>query len=56
MDGNGNIQVNPLGNKSLQYRLIIKLDNLELNVNMLMSIAKIIGGSVRIVRKDNKVV
>ena len=27
MDGNGNLQINHLHRKSLQYRLIIKLNN-----------------------------
>jgi len=32
----------------LQYRLIIKLSNITSNYNMLIKIAKVIGGSVRI--------
>ena len=49
MDGDGSIQVNHSRNKNLQYRLVIKLLNLESNYNMLVTIAKIIGGTVRIV-------
>jgi len=48
MDGNGSIQVNHWRQKSLQYRLVIKLSYLESNYNMLIKIAKVIGGSVRI--------
>jgi hypothetical protein len=55
MDGNGNIQVNNLGIKSLQYRFIIKLDNTYRNYNMLLNIAKTIGGVVIIVNKKNKI-
>jgi len=52
MDGNGSIQVNHCRNKSLQYRFVIKLSNLISNYNMLIKIAKVIGGSVRITGKD----
>lgn len=52
MDGDGSIQVNHWRKKTLQYRLVIKLKNLKLNYNMLISIAKVIGGSVRIVKGD----
>jgi len=52
MDGDGSIQVNHWKNKILQYRLVIKLKNLNSNYNMLINIAKVIGGSVRIVKKD----
>lgn len=54
MDGDGSIQVNHWRNKSLQYRLIIKLSNLESNHNMLIKIAKIIGGTVRITGKNKE--
>jgi hypothetical protein len=47
MDGKGRIQVNR-GKKLLQYRLIINLSNSEYNLNMLILIAKIVGGTVRI--------
>lgn len=48
MDGDGSIQVNHWRHQSLQYRLIIKLSNITSNYNMLIKIAKVIGGSVRI--------
>ena len=48
MDGDGNIQVNHWRNNSLQFRIIIKLSNIKSNYNMLIEIAKVIGGSVRI--------
>lgn len=56
MDGNGSIQVNHWRKKSLQYRLIIKLNNIESNFIMLIKIAKVIGGSVRIVKKNKDVI
>ena len=56
MDGDGSIQVNHWRNKSLQYRLIIKLFNLKSNYNMLIKIAKVIGGTVRITGKDADVI
>lgn len=52
MDGDGSIQVNHWLKKSLQYRLIIKLKYDILNFNMLILIAKTIGGNVRIVKQD----
>lgn len=48
MDGDGSIQVNHWREQSLQYRLIIKLSNTKSNNNMLIIIAKVIGGTVRI--------
>lgn len=51
MDGDGSIQVNHLRSKYLQYRLIIKLSNLPSNYKMLIEIAKVIGGTVRIPSK-----
>jgi len=48
MDGDGSIQVNHWRHQSLQYRLVIKLSNITSNYNMLIKIAKVIGGSVRI--------
>jgi cytochrome c oxidase subunit 1 len=56
MDGGGSIQVNPLRKKSLQYRLIIKLTYLDSNYNMLIEIAKVIGGTVRITNKGKDVI
>jgi|SRR5208282_4349752 len=55
MDGNGNIQVNHLNSKSLQYRLVIKLSNSEYNYNILLKIAKNIGGVVIIVKNKQEV-
>ena len=52
MDGDGSIQVNHSRNKNLQYRLVIKLLNLESNYIMLIKIAKVIGGAVRTVGND----
>ena len=56
MDGNGNIQINHTHKKYLHYRLIIKLNNLKLNYNMLINIAKTIGGSVKVVNSDKEVI
>jgi hypothetical protein len=56
MDGDGSIQVNHWRMKSLQYRLIIKLSNLESNYNMLLNIARTIGGIVRIVNNKKEVI
>jgi cytochrome c oxidase subunit 1 len=56
MDGDGTIQVNHWKMKNLQYRLVIKLSNLENNYLMLVKIAKTIGGIVRIVNKKKEVV
>jgi hypothetical protein len=56
MDGNGSIQVNHRCKKSLQFRLIIKLKNLMANYNMLIEIAKVIGGTVRIVNDKREVI
>ena len=56
MDGDGSIQVNHWRNKSLQYRLVIKLSNLPRNYNMLVRIAKVIGGNVRITGKGADVI
>lgn len=56
MDGDGSIQVNHWRKKSLQYRLIIKLSNIKSNYNMLIEIAKVIGGTVRITGKGKDVI
>lgn len=56
MDGDGSIQVNHWRKKSLQYRLIIKLSNIKSNYNMLIQIAKVIGGTVRITDKSANVI
>ena len=46
MDGYGSIQINICRKQSLQYRLILELSNLKSNFNMLIKIAKVIGGTV----------
>jgi len=51
MDGDGSIQVNHWRKKSLQFRLVIKLSNIISNYDMLIKIALVIGGSVRITGK-----
>ena len=56
MDGDGSIQVNHRRGQPLQYRLIIKLSNLKSNYNMLIEIAKVIGGTVRITGKGKDVI
>lgn len=54
MDGCGDIQVNNLGNKLLQYRLIIKLNNNKFNYDMFIDIIKVIGGKLKI--KNNNII
>jgi hypothetical protein len=56
MDGDGSIQVNHWRKQSLQYRLIIKLSNIKSNYNMLIEIAKVIGGTVRVTSKGSDVI
>jgi len=56
MDGDGSIQVNHWRMKSLQYRLVIKLSNLQNNYDMLLKIAKTIGGLVRVVNNKKEVI
>jgi len=56
MDGDGSIQVNHWRKQSLQFRLVIKLSNLQSNYNMLIKIATVIGGSVRITGRDKDVI
>lgn len=56
MDGDGSIQVNHWRKQYLQYRLIIKLSNIKSNYNMLVQIAKVIGGTVRIIGKRADVI
>ena len=56
MDGDGSIQVNHWRRSSLQYRLVIKLSNITSNYEMLVKIAKFIGGNVRITEKDKDVI
>ena len=47
MDGKGSIQVNHWRKKNLQYRIIIKLSNLESNVQMLIKIKHQFKGHIR---------
>lgn len=49
MDGHGSIQVNHWRKKTLQYRVLIKLQNIPSNVLMLKHIAAVIGGKVSLV-------
>jgi hypothetical protein len=56
MDGDGSIQVNHGRQQSLQYRLVIKLSNIKSNYNMLVEIAKVVGGTVRITGKEADVI
>lgn len=53
LDGDGSIQINHCNKKYLQYRLVIKLKNLQENEEMLRKIGKYIGGRVL---KDNEIV
>ena len=50
MDGDGSIQVNHWRKKNLQFRLIIKLSNLNSNVQMLKKIQTLFKGHVRITK------
>jgi len=56
MDGDGSVQVNHWKKKNLQYRLVIKLSHLKSNYDMLITIAKVIGGTVRIVNNKTEVI
>ena len=56
MDGDGSIQVNHWRQQFLQYRLVIKLSNIKSNYNMLVEIAKVVGGTVRITGKEADVI
>lgn len=42
--------------QSLQYRLVIKLFNIASNYNMLIKIAKVIGGNVRKTGKNKDII
>jgi len=55
MDGNGSIQVNHWRKKGLQYRLVIKLKETELNISMLQKLSFAVGGNVRISSKNENV-
>ncbi len=52
MDGDGSIQVNHWRKKNLQYRIVIKLSNLDSNVKMLMLIKHQFKGHVRYTKND----
>lgn len=56
MDGIGNIQINRQKNRSVDYRLIIKLCNIKLNYKMLVRISKVIGGTILITDKGKSVI
>jgi hypothetical protein len=56
MDGDGSIQVNHLRKKYIAYRLVIKLSNMYTNFNMLLQIAKVIGGTVHVTDKNQSVI
>ena len=56
MDGDGSIQVNHWRKQYLQYRLVIKLSNLKSNYNMLVEVAKVVGGTVMITGKQADVI
>ena len=56
MDGNGSIQINHWHMKHLQYRLVIKLTNFNSNYSMLITIAKVIGGTVKIVNNKKDII
>lgn len=56
LEGDGSIQVNHWRSQSLQFRLIIKLKNLPSNYNMLILIAKVVGGQVRYTNKEKFVI
>lgn len=53
LEGDGSIQVNHWNYKNLQYRLIIKLKNLDSNYDMLIEISKVIGGNVRFIKDES---
>jgi cytochrome c oxidase subunit 1 len=55
MDGYGDIQINHVHMKYLQYKLIIKLNNLQSNFNMLLKIANVIGGSVKYINEKREI-
>lgn len=54
MEGDGSFQVSPWRERSLQFRLIIKLKYTEANEHMLIEIAKCVGGSCRRRKKSKK--
>lgn len=56
MDGDGSIQVNHWRQKSLQYRLVIKLKYCIENLSMLNLIKYHIGGNVRIIKVNKFII
>lgn len=56
MDGDGSLQVNHWRKKNLQYRICIKLSNLESNVKMLFLIKHKFKGHVRFTNNDRFVI
>jgi hypothetical protein len=56
MDGNGNIRINHLQKQSLQYSLIIKLPYNKYNFDMLIEIAKVLGGMVKTINNAEYVI
>nr|QDG01208.1 LAGLIDADG endonuclease [Scytalidium sp.] len=56
MDSKGNIEVNHFHCRSLNYRIVIKLNNSKLNFNMLIKISNVIGGNVWIVNNKIEVI
>ena len=55
MDGDGSIQVNQWKKRNLQYRMVIKLSNLESNVQMLILIKQAFKGHVTKTKDDKYV-
>jgi len=55
MDGKGNIQINKK-KKKLLFRLIIKLNYTKANFDMLIIIAKVISGTVKIINQKKEVI
>lgn len=56
MDGCGSIQVNHWRKKSLNYRLVITLQNCSENVHLLTLISKEIGGNIEIINRNRFVI
>ncbi len=52
LDGDGSIQVNHRKSKILQYRIVIKLKNIQRNEEMLKILTQYVGGRVRIYKDD----
>jgi hypothetical protein len=56
IDGDGSIQVNHCKNKTIQYRIILKLKQERENVEMLNLIKSTLGGTVRLDTKRDTVI